>query len=350
MRYFLFWAAALLALPAFAAERVFDFSQFPLEETLTNLHSTVGGKGKPGDWRMILEDAPSLLAPLTPGAPTGAKRAVLAQTARDPRNDHFPIVLLDDQNYGDFTFTARFKIAGGAAAQMAGIVFRYQDERNYYVLTASALDSRFWFFKVADGQRGPLFGPELKIAKNEWHEMSVQCEGNHIHCLLDGKEIIPMLTDNSFGNGQIGLWTKSDSVSYFTDAKITYSPRGILAQELVEDAMKKYKKVLGLKIFAVRAGGKGPVVIASHDEHDLGHPGTAAEEDIIAHGKSYYGRDRDSQTITAPLRDRNGEPIAAVCVVLKSFPGETQDTAVARATPIVKEMQLRVQTLDELLQ
>jgi uncharacterized membrane protein YdbT with pleckstrin-like domain len=49
------------------------------------------------------------------------------------------------------------------------------------------------------------------------------------------------------------------------------------------------------------------------------------------------------------LRDRNGDSIAAVQVVLKSFPGQTQDNAVARALPIVKRMQAQVQSLEELL-
>ena len=75
---------------------------------------------------------------------------------------------------------------------MGGIVFRYQDPKNYYVLTASVLDKHFWFFKIVNGVRSDkLIGPPIEIAKDEWHEMAVQCEGNHIHCLLDGKEIIP---------------------------------------------------------------------------------------------------------------------------------------------------------------
>ena len=49
-----------------------------------------------------------------------------------------------------------------------------------------------------------------------------------------------------------------------------------------------------------------------------------------------------------PLRDRNGEPIAAVRVVMKAFPGQIEQAVLQRANPIVKEMQFRVQSLEEL--
>jgi hypothetical protein len=50
------------------------------------------------------------------------------------------------------------------------------------------------------------------------------------------------------------------------------------------------------------------------------------------------------------LRDRNGESIAAVRVVMKSFPGQTEDNAIVRAQPILKLMQPRVQSLETLLE
>jgi len=50
------------------------------------------------------------------------------------------------------------------------------------------------------------------------------------------------------------------------------------------------------------------------------------------------------------LRDRNGDPMAAVWVQLKSFLGETQDTALTRATMIIKAIQAQVTSKEELMQ
>jgi hypothetical protein len=51
-----------------------------------------------------------------------------------------------------------------------------------------------------------------------------------------------------------------------------------------------------------------------------------------------------------PLRDRNGDSIAAALLKMKSFPGQTEQNALGRAQPIVREMQDKVQSLQDLLE
>jgi hypothetical protein len=51
-----------------------------------------------------------------------------------------------------------------------------------------------------------------------------------------------------------------------------------------------------------------------------------------------------------PLHDSNGDTIAAVRVIMKPFPGQTEKNAIARAMPIVKEMEPRVQKAKDLFQ
>ncbi len=353
MRYCFLLAAALWAWTVSGAERNFNFGEYPVDQSPSNFLSAVSGRGEPGKWKVILDQAPSAMPARDTNAPSLTQHAVVAQLDRFPVDQHFPLLVLNDDLFNDFTFTTRLKITDGTVAQMAGVVFRYQDPKNYYVLVVSVLDKRFWFFKVVDGRRSEkLIGPQIEIVQNEWREISVQCEGNHIHCLLDGKEIIPMITDSSFSLGKIGFLTKSDSIAYFTDVKLNYTPRETLAQSLVSETLKQYPKLAGLKIFAVRPGGDGPVVVASKNEKDINQPGGDVEKDVIHSGKSYYGKDKKAGTITltVPLRDRNGEAIAAVRFVMNPFPGETQDTAAIKTQTMLKTIQPRVTSLDDLLQ
>lgn len=353
MRNCILLATALLALAASGAERSLNFGEYPLDQTPSNFVSTVSGAGKPGDWKIILDETPSAMPSRNTNAPAMAEHTVVAQLARYPVDQHFPVLVLNDDTFNDFTFTTRFKIAGGAMAQMGGIVFRYQDPKNYYVLVASVIDQHFWFFKMVDGRRSEkLIGPAIKIARNEWHEMSVKCEGNHIDCLLDGKQLIPMITDSSFITGKVGFWTKSDSVVYFTDPKLVYTPRQTLAESLASDTILKYPRLEGLKIFATRPGGKGPVIVAGKNQRDINTPAGKVEQDVIQNGKRYFSRDKKAGTVTVtlPLRDRNGDAIAAVAFVMKSFPGETEDTAALKAQSMLNDMQPRVTSLDDLLQ
>ena len=54
--------------------------------------------------------------------------------------------------------------------------------------------------------------------------------------------------------------------------------------------------------------------------------------------------------LTLPLHDNNGEKVAAVRLVMKSFVGQTENNALARAMPVVKGMEMRIQTLKDLVQ
>ncbi len=150
----------LFLVSARGAEFRFDFSELRDHPALPGFRNAVTGKGKPGDWQILLDAAPSLMEPLTPQGSTHATQAVLAQVAQDPTDEHFPLLIYDDQVFGDFTLTTRFKLVKGVMEQMAGIAFRVQDETNYYVVRASGLGSTFKFYKILNGVRGPLVGAQ----------------------------------------------------------------------------------------------------------------------------------------------------------------------------------------------
>jgi hypothetical protein len=342
-------AAGLLA--AGAAERSFDFTRFPLNQAPTGFVSRITGEGKPGDWKILDEEVPSLLPRLSANAPV-PKGRVLAQLSEDMRDEHFPLLIFDGDIYGDFTFTTKFKCVRGTTEKMAGLAFRIQDEKNYYVVRASAEGNTFRFYKFVDGRRSPPLGPDIEIARGVWHEMSVQCKGNEIRCFLNGKEVMPMLTDNSFRAGKIGFWTKSDAVTYFTDARISFVPRIAAAQVIVSSVMEQNPRLLGLTIFSYKGGTNlsNLQVIGSSQQQNTAIAGTNVEEDCIHHDHIYFSKEKEEATVTVPLRDRNGENVAAARIVMKSFPGQTQENAVARTIPIRKELEQRILTAKDLLE
>jgi hypothetical protein len=63
----------------------------------------------------------------------------------------------------------------------------------------------------------------------------------------------------------------------------------------------------------------------------------------------FFGREKGVVVMTLPLHDRNGDFIGAVRVRLKSFFGETQDTALSRARMIVGQIQNQVGSDKDLL-
>lgn len=332
------------------AERRLDFADVALGKTPPGFRSTFTGLGPPGEWQVLMDRVPPLLAPISSNAPIVASKAVLGQTSQTAVDEHFPLLVLDDQTYRDFKFTTRFKTVGGKMEQMAGIAFRIQDETNYYVVRASSLGNTFRFYKVVNGQRGQLYGPQVPIPSGAWHELSVECQGNQIRCSLNGQQIIPTLTDSTFASGKIGFWTKSDSITYFSDPTLVYTPIEPPAQVIVRETLSSHDRLLGLKIFVKGAETGATKIIAAKDESEVGSPGGAAEWDVIQNGNFYYGKGKKLVAVTMPLRDRNGDIIAATRVEMTTFSGQTEKNAVERAAPIVRDMQRRIQRLQDLVE
>lgn len=345
---FCFWFA--LAASAFGAEIKIDFGDFAIGQTPSHFHSALAGGGQPGDWKIVMDKVPSAFTPLTPQAPIVNRQGVLAQTSQDPAGGRFPMLIYDGETFKDFKLATQFKIVGGGLEQMAGIVFHFQNESNFYAVCADALGNNFRCYKVENGLWKPPFGQDMTISTGDWHELAVQCEGNRIVCSLDGKDAIKLVDSTYSGNpGKIGFLTKADSTAHFGDTTIDYTPRVPAAQTLVRRMMEKYPRTLGLRIYTLNDKGE-PDIIASKDEKEIGQPGTGAEKNAIVNGTVSFGRDKKTVALTLPLRDRNGDPMAAVRVQLKSFPGETQDTALTRAMIILKDMRAQVLSKAELTQ
>jgi len=343
-----------LSLSASAAEIKINFADFSAGQTQTNFSSALAGTGAPGDWKIISDEAPSSIQqPLMPQikATTSVvvRRPVLAQLSQDQTDEHFPMFIYNGATFKNFKLTTQFKIVSGVAEQMAGMVFRYQNPSNFYVIRASALGHNLRFYKVVNGQRGNIIGPDVEISTNVWHALAIQCEGDQIIFALDGKLASAPLHDLSFSTGKIGFWTKSDAVSYFADTTIDYTPLISPAQTLVNDTLKQYSRILGLKIYMLDDKGQ-PRIVASKDESEIGKIGTDAEKSTLQDGKVYYGHGKGTVEVDMALTDRNGDPIAAVRFQLKSYSlAETQDSVLDRARIIMNVMQKRVLSKQDLM-
>jgi len=346
MRIFLCALGSALILTAPAAEKTFEFDAAKAGTTPPGFTNLLLGEGRLGDWQILLDEVAPALPRLSDQAPVVTRKPVLAQLSAEAVDEHFPILLYDGDTYRDFQLTTRFKLVSGKMEQMAGIVFRAEDEKNFYIIRASGLGRNVRFYKVVDGVRSEPIGREMVILPG-WNELRIECTANQIRAALNGTDAFPPLTDNTFAAGRIGFWTKSDSVSYFADTHLTYKPRIPFAQTLVNDTLAKQTRLKGLRVYTLNTAGE-PVVLASKTETEIGNAGGKPEKEAISNGTTFHGRTRESTLIVMPLRDRNGDPIAAVWLEMETFPGQTEQNAVMRARPIVNALQARVQTVADL--
>jgi Domain of Unknown Function (DUF1080) len=354
MRKLVFLAWLALVLPATGAEINIVFGNYSDDQSLTNnltndFSSALAGGGRPGDWKIVTDEVPSAFAPLSSNAPAVNHIPVLAQLDTDPTDTRFPMLIYDKETFKDFTLTTRFKILDGMMEQMAGVVFGFQNSSNFDVVRVSALGHNLRFYKYANGQ---FFNPvniNLDISPDTWHTLTVQSKNDQIACWLDNTPVMPPARAETLTAGKIGFWTMADSLTHFGDTTISYTPIVPMAQIVVQNVMEQQPRILGLRIYALDKTGT-PHVIASNMAAEVGQAGTDAEKSAITNDATFFGRGRGTVAVTMPLTDRNGDPVAAVRVQLKSFMGETRDTALTRARMIVNLIQTQILTGQDLTQ
>jgi Domain of Unknown Function (DUF1080) len=175
----------------------------------TNFHSAKTGGGAQEKWVTTAD-------PTAPSKPN-----VVAQTSTDQTDYRFPLLLSDEGSFQDLDVSVKFKAVSGNIDRAGGLVFRFKDPNNYYIVRANALENNYRLYHVVNGRRSQFAGVNLKVTSGEWHELRVEAAGNKIICYYDGNKKIEA-TDETFQNaGKVGLWTKADSVTHFDDLKIT---------------------------------------------------------------------------------------------------------------------------------
>jgi hypothetical protein len=152
-------------------------------------------------------------------APSQGKK-VLAQVSPEGQKRFFNLCVCDKTKYGDLDFAIHFKAVAGKIDQGGGPVWRYRDHDNYYIARMNPLEHNFRVYKVVGGKRTQLATVDLKIPAGQWHEIRVLHVGDHIRCYLDSKLHLDV-RDKTFAEpGKIGLWSKADAVTFFTDLTV----------------------------------------------------------------------------------------------------------------------------------
>lgn len=188
---------------------VYNFDSEAAGQMPAKFHEALTGQGAKAQW--VVEADPS--APSQPN--------VLAQVSNDKTDYRFPLAVADEGSFQDLDLSVKFKAISGDVDRAAGLVFRFKDANNYYVVRANALEGNYRLYHIVAGKRQQFAGANFKIASDEWHELRVECVGNKITCYYDGEKKIES-TDETFKEaGKIGLWTKADSVTYFDDLRVT---------------------------------------------------------------------------------------------------------------------------------
>ena len=247
-------ATVLLTLSLLAAEKKIDLSKETLGKPPATFEPMVG------TW-VVAQDGPDKVI-MIDGRPWVASKdnptKLLLQTARKlygTSNEelmdnakqfaYFPVAVLKGvDNFSNGTITVKFKTVGGDSDRCSGILFNVKPNGDWLAVRYNDTENNVAFWEFHNGLRRNIkFSDRTKkfmLDRAAWHELKLTIDGVSMKAHLDGE----LALEHTMGSepvagrrgpadpdlfpannpvlrppvaGKIGLWSKTDSTSYFKD-------------------------------------------------------------------------------------------------------------------------------------
>jgi hypothetical protein len=155
---------------------------------------------------------------------------VLVKEAGPSSDNEFSMAVFDKVLCRDGDLSVKFKIESGSRrVKTAGIVWRYQDQKNYYLLHFSVDEKNIVLFRVENGQAHPIpitgekpgaFGVTHDLRVGQWYVAKVTFRGRNIRVLFGNRQLFDAVDDSLPGAGKTGLWTRGGTEASFDDFRI----------------------------------------------------------------------------------------------------------------------------------
>lgn len=164
--------------------------------------------GRPaGEWKILRTDRAK------------SPPQVLGQLMGKGAEHAYKVALIQGTTAADLDLQVSFLPVSGNADMGGGVIWRASDDRNYYLTRANPLEQNIRIYRVVKGVRQMLQNFDHIIDVKKWHTLRVMMKGCRVQVFFDEKLVFD-LCDETFKEGLVGLWTKSDAVTYFDDLKL----------------------------------------------------------------------------------------------------------------------------------
>ena len=160
---------------------------------------------------------------------------------------YYPVALLRSvQTFSNGTISVKFKTVAGDADRASGILFNVKPNGDWLCVRYNDTEHNIALWEFHNGVRRRVAGAREQVLtdpadREKWHDLSLAVNGAQLTTTLDGKVILEYTLGTMPGpgrtgaapnpelipannpvlqppvNGKIGLWSKTDSTSFFKD-------------------------------------------------------------------------------------------------------------------------------------
>ena len=136
---------------------------------------------------------------------------------------YFPYAVaqgIDDFQNGEIGM--RFKLIEGALDQCAGILFNLKPNGDYLTVRFNGKEDNLvlWTFNKGTRKFVKKGSEDMPLQMKQWYTMKIVVQGTKLEGYLNGKLLLNYTLAEPV-TGKIGVWSKTDSVSYFDDYSVT---------------------------------------------------------------------------------------------------------------------------------
>ena len=124
--------------------------------------------------------------------------------------------------FHDGEISLRFKLLAGALDSCAGILFNLKPNGDYLAVRFNGKEDNLVLWTFDKGKRSFVkkAAKDKHIPFGEWHTIQIAVHGTQLEGSLDGEHILDYTLAAPVA-GKVGVWSKTDSVSEFSDYTVT---------------------------------------------------------------------------------------------------------------------------------
>jgi hypothetical protein len=168
----------------------------------------VSGLGGPSMWQVRIERL------LLDGK-------ALVEVSREAEPNRFPLCIADRPVAKNAEVELAFVLHNGATARAAGIVLRFADPQDFYLVEADAIAGSVRLVRVVNGERREIADHAVALVADKAQTLKITAVDESFAVSLDGKVLLETHDSAIATPGRFGVWSRADSQTSFGDLFIT---------------------------------------------------------------------------------------------------------------------------------
>ncbi len=145
----------------------------------------------------------------------------LIEASRQAELNRYPLCIADQPIAKNAEVELAFVPHDHGIARTAGVVIRFVDPQDFYVVEADAVARKLRFMRFVNGERRDIAVHAAAVLAGKAHTLAVKAADDSFAISLDGALVLETRDRAISTPGRFGIWSHADSQAVFGDLFIT---------------------------------------------------------------------------------------------------------------------------------